>query len=79
MHSSNLRGTDFEIFLDNQSVTHADFFTDFSNLTRVGIVSPNGTDGAGATALIMAFVTAFYDTYRTKGCLLYTSPSPRDS
>ena len=75
MHSSNLRGTDFEIFLDNQSVTHADFFADFSNLTRVGIVSPNGTDGAGATALIMAFVTAFYDTYRTKGGDFFAYPA----
>ena len=75
MHSSNLRGTDFEICLNNQPVSHAGFFADFSNLTRVGIIAPNGTDGVGATALIMAFVTAFYDTYRARGGEFFAYPA----
>ena len=75
MHSSKLRGTDFNICLNNQPISHADFFADFSNLTRVGLISPNGTDGVGATTLIMAFVTAFYDTYRAKGGNFFAYPA----
>ena len=75
MHSSNLRGTDFEICVNNQPITHADFFAGFSNLTRVGIIAPNGVDGVGATALLMAFVTAFYDTYRAQGGEFFAYPA----
>ena len=75
MHSSKLRGTDFEICLNNQPISHTEFFHGFSNLTRVGIITPNGIDGVGASALIMAHVTAFYDCYRAQGGDFFAYPS----
>ena len=75
MHSSTLRGTDFKISVNHQPISHADFFVGFSQLTRVGLVAPNGIDGVGAAALIMAFVTAFYDCYRVKGEGFFAYPA----
>ncbi|MEM9778169.1 MAG: hypothetical protein AAF902_26570 [Chloroflexota bacterium] len=75
MHSSDLRGKDFKIFDNGNLVEHADFFSNVTKATRVGIYAPTGTDGVGATALIMAYVTAFYDTYRAKGEGFFAYPS----
>ncbi|MEM7799965.1 MAG: hypothetical protein AAF633_12305 [Chloroflexota bacterium] len=75
MHSSTLRGVDFEIFLNQQPISHADFFVDFSPLIRVGLFAPNGIDGVGATALTMAFVTAFYNCYRAEGEDFFAYPA----
>lgn len=75
MHSSTLRGRDFKISFNQRPISHADFFTDFSKFTRVGLVAPNGIDGVGATALIMACVTAFYDCYRLKGEDFFAYPA----
>lgn len=65
MHSSTLRGSDFDIRVDGKPVDHGTFFSGYTHLRRLGVFAPNGIDGAGAMNLIMAHVTAFYDCYRT--------------
>lgn len=75
MHSSYLRGTDFEIIYKGKLIPHATFFDRFSNRERVGLIAPNGTDGVGAVSLIMAYVTAFYDTYRVKSNDFFAYPA----
>jgi hypothetical protein len=67
MHSSQLRGTDFQITVDGRSQAHADYFRGFTRTGRLGLVAPQRIDGAGAVNLIMAHVTAFYDDYRAAG------------
>lgn len=74
MHSSFLRGHDF-VLTDNQTaVSHQQWFQGFKNTERVGLVAPNGYDGVGAVNLVMAYVTAFYDTYRATGEKFYAYP-----
>lgn len=67
MHSSTLRGSDFEIVVDSRPQPHAKYFRGFSKTERLGLFAPNRTDGAGAINLVMAYVTAFYDDYRADG------------
>ena len=64
MHSSTMRGTDFDIRVDGKPVDHSAFFDGFTRTRRLGVFAPNGVDAAGAANLIMAHVTAFYDCYR---------------
>ncbi len=66
MHSSTLRGSDFEIVDSGTTVSHADFFAQFNHRARVGVVAPNRFEGIGAITLLLAHTTAFYDYYRTK-------------
>ena len=74
MHSSDLRGTDFEIFVDGRQQDHADFFRGWTNTRRLGFVAPERIDGVGAINLIMAHVTAFYDHYRAIGEEFFAYP-----
>ncbi|MBU2954755.1 hypothetical protein [Marinobacter sp. F3R08] len=74
MHSSRLRGSDFQINWRGEPIRHADFFASFKETDRVGIVTPHRTEGLGAMNLIMACVTAFYDRYREKGAEFYAYP-----
>ena len=64
MHSSKLRDSDFEIIADGASVELADYFLNYTNTKRLGLFAPNRTQGVGAISLVMAHVTAFYNTYR---------------
>ena len=64
MHSSFLRGSDFEMTVDGKTIAHAHFFADLSKQNRVGLIAPKRVDGVGAITLVMAYVTAFYDCYR---------------
>lgn len=74
MHSSSLRGHDFTLTASQGAVTHQQWFQGFKNTERVGLVAPNGYDGVGAVNLVMAYVTAFYDTYRATGEKFYAYP-----
>ena len=75
MHTANhLRGSDFEIFVNGRKQDHAEFFRGFTNVRRLGLVAPGGIDGVGASNLIMAYVTAFYDAYRATGEDFYAYP-----
>jgi hypothetical protein len=75
MHSTEVfRGDSFEILVDGNPVSHADFFSDLTTTLRLGLVAPNRIDGAGAANLLMAHVTAFYDCYRAEGGEFYAYP-----
>lgn len=67
MHSSKLRGSDFEFELSGSPVSHQTFFDSFTISDRLGIVTLHPLDGLGAATLIMSYVTAFYDHYRASG------------
>ena len=74
MHSSNLRGSDFHLSSRGRVVSHRDFFRDHGRNTRVGLLSPDGTEGVGAVTLAMAYVTAFYDGFRREGGEFFAYP-----
>ncbi|MBB5321893.1 hypothetical protein [Marinobacter oulmenensis] len=74
MHSSTLRGTDFNITRDGEAISHGDIFSSFRDTDRLGILVPHRFDGIGAMTLIMAYVTAFYDRYRERGPEFYAYP-----
>ena len=67
MHSSTLGDGDFEMIASGHSVALAEYFSGFTNTKRLGLLAPNGLEGVGAVSLIMAHVTAFYNTYRATG------------
>ncbi|MDE2741720.1 MAG: hypothetical protein OXI58_09045 [Gemmatimonadota bacterium] len=67
MHSSTLGDSDFEILVSGQPVALAEYFRGFTNTKRLGVLAPNRLEGIGAVNLIMAHVTAFYNTYRATG------------
>ena len=74
MHSSFLRGSDFRITLQREEVPHDRFFRDLSVNDRVGVFSPEGLDGLGASLLLLAHTTAFYDRYRESGSEFFAYP-----
>ena len=74
MHSSKLRGSDFQIKASDKSVNHAHFFSSLRKTDRVGIFTPNRYEAAGAVTLIMAYVTAFYDQYRAESNDFFAYP-----
>lgn len=75
MHSSNLRGTDFHITANGVAVQHSEFFGRIGKHNRLGVVAPQRVDGVGATTLIMAHVTAFYDAYRAEDDQFFAYPA----
>ena len=74
MHSSFLRGSDFRITLHREEVPHARFFRDLAATDRVGVFAPGGLDGLGASLLLLAHTTAFYDRYRESGSEFFAYP-----
>ena len=74
MHSSILRGSDFQVRWMGREVSHGDFFRDHGRDTRVGLLAPDGTGGVGAVTLAMAYVTAFYDACRREGGEFFAYP-----
>ena len=64
MHSSILRGSDFEISVNGSDQDHQDFFRGWGNTRRLGFIAERGIEGIGAVNLVMAHATAFYDAYR---------------
>jgi len=74
MHSSELRDSDFEIIDDGVPVQPADYFNGHTQTRRLGILTPDRVEGVGAITLIMAHVTAFYNTYRATGEEFFAYP-----
>jgi len=74
MHSSSLRGTDFDIAWSGEAVSHAEFFSSVRDTDRLGIVIPHRLEAIGAITLIMAYVTAFYDRYRERRAEFFAYP-----
>ena len=74
MHSSTLRDSDFEIIADGHPIEPAGYFRGFTNTKRLGLLAPNRYEGTGAITLVMAHVTAFYNTYRGSGSDFFAYP-----
>lgn len=68
MHSAReLRSSAFRIAVDGRPGTVADLFPGFREQDRLGLVMSRPCGALGASALISATVTAFYDIQRARG------------
>ena len=74
MHSSSLRDCDFQIIANGTSVELDHYFYGYSNTKRLGLFAPNRIEGVGAITLVMAHVTAFYNTYRSNNKEFFAYP-----
>jgi hypothetical protein len=64
MHSSTLSATDFSLTLDGGPASLADVLPGFDERDRVGIVVRRPCGVVGASTLLLAAVTAFFDGQR---------------
>jgi hypothetical protein len=62
-----LRSDDFEITIDGARETLGTLLPGFTAADRLGVIVPSECAGAGASTLILAAVTAFYDHLRAGG------------
>jgi hypothetical protein len=68
MHSAEeLRSSSFGIALDGREVALTELFDGFGEHDRLGVVVRRPFGAVGASALITATVTAFYDIQRSRG------------
>lgn len=74
MHSSKLRGSDFDMQYQGQKTEHSTFFSTSTQTDRLGLFAPLAYDGVGALTLLMAYVTAFYDCYRAESDDFFAYP-----
>lgn len=75
MHTSRaLSSGDFEICADGRPATVDDLLPGFDEHSRLGIVVTQADGGAGASTLILAAVTAFYDRLRATGADFFAYP-----
>jgi hypothetical protein len=75
MHSSReLRSSSFEITVGDREVGLVDLFEGFGEHDRLGIVIRRPCGAVGASALITATITAFYDLHRAQGPDFFVYP-----
>jgi hypothetical protein len=75
MHSSReLRSSSFEITVVGREVRLVDLFDGFGEHDRLGVVLRRPCGGVGASALITATITAFYDLHRARGPDFFVYP-----
>jgi hypothetical protein len=75
MHTSRaLSSGDFTIRADGRAATLDDVLPEFDEHSRLGIVVTQAGGGAGASTLILAAVTAFYDRLRTTDTDFFAYP-----
>ena len=68
MHSSReLSSSSFEVRLDGRPAGIRDLFEGFGEQDRLGVVMSRPCGAVGASALITATITAFYDFHRARG------------
>src|SRR3712207_2264260 len=68
MHSSReLRSSSFRIAVEGRPARVPDLFEGFDKHDRLGVVLSRPCGALGASALITATITAFYDLYRARG------------
>jgi hypothetical protein len=68
MHSSReLRSSSFEIGVDGRPARLDELFEGFGEQDRLGVVMSRPCGAVGASALISATITAFYDLQRARG------------
>src|SRR5215208_252745 len=75
MHSSReLRSSSFEITVGGRAVPLVELFDGFGERDRLGVVIRLPCGGVGASALITATITAFYDVHRARGPDFFVYP-----
>ena len=75
MHSAReLRSSAFAIELDGRRVRLVDLFEGFGEQDRLGVVMREPCGAVGASALISATITAFYDIQRGRGPDFFVYP-----
>jgi hypothetical protein len=75
MHSSReLRSSSFEIEVGGVSAPLDELFEGFDELDRLGVVLTQPCGAVGASALITATITAFYDIQRARGPDFFVYP-----
>jgi hypothetical protein len=75
MHSSReLRSSSFEITVAGRAVRLVELFEGFGEHDRLGVVIRRPCGGVGASALITATITAFYDLQRARGTDFFVYP-----
>src|SRR5918998_5049014 len=75
MHSSReLRISSFEIRVDGRAGRVDDLFEGFGEQDRLGVVMSRPCGAVGASALITATITAFYDMHRARGPDFFVYP-----
>jgi hypothetical protein len=80
MHSSReLRSDSFDITVGGRPATVADVFEGFSEQDRLGVVVRRPCGAVGASALICATITAFYDIQRASSTDFFVTPSTTSS
>jgi hypothetical protein len=68
MHSSReLRSSSFEVRVGGRAAGIPELFEGFGEQDRLGVVMSRPCGAVGASALICATITAFYDLYRARG------------
>jgi hypothetical protein len=75
MHSSReLRNSSFEVRVDGRPAGIPDLFEGFGEQDRLGVVMRSPCGAVGASTLITATITAFYDLYRARGDEFFVYP-----
>jgi hypothetical protein len=75
MHSSReLRSSMFKITVGGREVRLVDLVDGFGEHDRLGVVISRPCGGVGASALITATITAFYDLHRARGSDFFVYP-----
>jgi hypothetical protein len=75
MHSSNeLDRNSFVVEVDGVGATFDDLFPDFTAQDRLGVVVRQPCGAVGASCLLLAAVTAFYDIQRARGTDFFIYP-----
>jgi hypothetical protein len=75
MHSSReLRSSSFEVSVDGRPARLEDLFEGFGEQDRLGVVMSRPCGAVGASALISATITAFYDVQRARATDFFIYP-----
>lgn len=75
MHSSReLRSSSFEVRVDGRPARLQDLFDGFGEQDRLAVVMSRPCGAVGASALIAATITAFYDFHRARGDDFFVYP-----
>jgi hypothetical protein len=75
MHSSReLRSSSFEVRVGGRPAGIRDLFEGFGEQDRLGVVMSRPCGAVGASALITATITAFYDVHRARGEEFFVYP-----
>ena len=75
MHSSReLRSSSFEVRVDGRPGGIRDLFEGFGEQDRLGLVMSSPCGAVGASTLIAATITAFYDFHRARGEEFFVYP-----